>query len=335
MSEIAWGLVAALLAYALVGVTRRFVVARRVLDHPNERSSHVVPTPRGAGIGLLAAITVTLVASIPHTLLTWPYVAGFLAFIPAAIVGWLDDRGSLAIGPRIAAHVASGLLLVPLALSADNTVTLRLALGLWWVIAAVSAINVVNFMDGIDGIIGLQTLVFGAHLAALRYAVHQSPLIGVVVAGGALGFLAWNWPPAKIFLGDVGSCGAAVLTLFAALVVLRETPWIALAVFVPLFPLFLDVSVTLLRRMARGERVFQAHRTHLYQRLANGGWGHAAVSAMFGFATAIGSVVVLVSHGNIASIGGYCASVLLVFLLLDRRYPSTVKAVSATELPSV
>lgn len=334
MSATVWGIVAAALAYVFVGATRRFTVARQVLDHPNERSSHVVPTPRGAGIGMLAAVAMTLIASMPGTLLSWPYLPAFIAFVPAAVVGWLDDRGGLGIAPRIAAHLASGALLLAVALPADSSIAMRVALGCWWVVAAISAINVVNFMDGIDGIIGLQTLVFGLHLAALRLVVQQSPLVGVVLAGAALGFLVWNWSPAKIFLGDVGSCGVAVMALFVALVVVRETTWSAIVVFVPLFPLFLDASVTLARRLARGERVFQAHRTHLYQRLANGGWGHAAVSATYGLAAAVASGVVLASRGALGPIAVYCAAVVVIGAVLDWRYRLSVKPPPVSEATS-
>ena len=280
--------VAAVLSALLVGIVRRDAVRRGLIDRPNDRSSHLTPTPRGGGLGLIVAIGSALVYAAGRVGFGSPEVNVALATLAVALVaviGWVDDHGGAAVGVRLAVHVLAGVLLLPLVRTVPLPVLLGpVALG-WWVLWTVSAINVVNFMDGIDGIIGLQGLVFGAYCGLVGEPGGSAQLLGFALAGASLGFLVWNWNPARIFMGDVGSGALGVVFVATGAVLAREGRVGFVAAYAPLMPIFLDAAVTLLARLRRGERLSEAHRNHLYQRLANGGLGHARVALAFGGAS--------------------------------------------------
>lgn len=268
-----------------VGLLRWRVLTRgRVLiDVPNARSSHSTPTPRGGGLGLLIGIAIGLMAA-------WlPFMdvrvgAALGAVVLTALAGWLDDHGGLSVRIRLVAHMGAALLLLPLAHTFAPGWLAPLAVA-WWGFWMISSINVVNFMDGIDGMIGLQSLVFGAFVAFSAAPGGMAQALGLATAGASLGFLVWNWSPAKIFLGDVGSGGLGALFVVLGALLVREGRVNFTAAFLPLAPIFLDASATLLRRARRGEQLSQAHRSHLYQRLANGGDGRLANGGDGGLST--------------------------------------------------
>jgi Fuc2NAc and GlcNAc transferase len=303
----------ALVSWLAVGAFRRYSLSRGILDVPNERSSHAAPTPRVGGAGALLAIAIGL------TVLQGPAIwygrtgVALLAVLPTAVVGWLDDhRYALPVRRRFLAHLASGFLILPLALQRlESPVAVALAAAAW-LFAAVSAINVINFMDGIDGLIGAQAAIFGIHLVVLSSAGTDSRGIGLSLAAAMVGFLIWNWAPARVFLGDVGSGSLAVLGLVGGILAWQRIATPFVGVFLPLLPIFLDASATIVKRAARGEQVTAAHRQHLYQRLANDArLGHAAVSALYAMTAAIGSAVaVLFPAPPFVAYGGYAAGVL-------------------------
>jgi UDP-N-acetylmuramyl pentapeptide phosphotransferase/UDP-N-acetylglucosamine-1-phosphate transferase len=307
-------------SWVCVGLLRRYAIARAVLDHPTERSSHELPTPRGGGAGVVIASVMGYLVLARGTSSDWVILLGLAALIPTALAGWLDDHGSLPVLPRVSAHVISALLILPLALGSLGTTGWTWLIAAGWLIATVSAINVVNFIDGIDGLIGLQAVIFGIHLAALAGLDSPGGMVGVTLAAGAAGFLLWNWPPARIFLGDVGSGALAVLGVVGGVLVWRTGEWPFIAVFLPLFPIFLDASVTIARRARRGLRLSEAHRSHLYQRLANeAGWGHARVTLLYGAAAAAGTITVLVAEeGQLPASAAYSGAIAILGFLLDR-----------------
>lgn len=313
---------AALLAGGLVGVVRRYALRRALLDVPTERSSHAVPTPRGGGLGLVAAaLAVAICVLVLERRGSWPMTAALVGVVAVAAIGWRDDHASLPVAPRMTMHVLAGLAVAWLALGVPGPFgVLGVAGASWWVFWTVSSINVTNFMDGIDGLIGLQAVVLGFHVVLLTGS-GSAALFGAAVAGAAAGFLAWNWAPALIFLGDVGSAALGVLFVMTGVLAQRESGLPTALVFLPLFPLFLDSTATLARRWRRGERLTEAHRDHLYQRLANGGWGHARVSLLYGVAALAAVVVTKVADGEMRhpAIPSYFAAILLVGFLLARR----------------
>lgn len=252
-----------------------------MLDRPNERSSHTVPTPRGGGIAVIAAILAAWLAltgagALPPRLLT--IAAGALLL---AVVSWRDDRRGLSPAVRLLAQFAAvGLGVWALSGGAIFQGWLpplldRAAAALLWV----WFVNLFNFMDGIDGLAGSEAAAIGGGLTLTAgFGVAADPGLAVAaaaVATASLGFLRWNRAPARVFLGDVGSVPLGYLLGFLLLdAAARGHPWLALIL--PLYFLA-DATITLLRRLLRGERVWQAHREHFYQQAVRRGLGHAEV----------------------------------------------------------
>ena len=256
--------------------------ARFALDRPNERSLHVVPIPRGAGIAVVGAILLACLGLSQLVLtptVSRPVLVGTALL---AAVSWIDDVRSLPAAVRLAVQlVAIGLALraglpgglvfqgwLPTALDGIATALLWL----WF-------INLFNFMDGIDGLAGSEAAAIGLGLMLFAaVGTGRDPellLLGAAVAAAAIGFLVWNWAPARIFLGDVGSVPLGYLLGFLLLDQAAHGRW-EIALILPLYFLA-DPTITLLRRLRRGERVWEAHRQHFYQRAVQRGHGHAAV----------------------------------------------------------
>jgi UDP-N-acetylmuramyl pentapeptide phosphotransferase/UDP-N-acetylglucosamine-1-phosphate transferase len=262
---------------ALIPALRR----RDVLDRPNERSSHTVPIPRGGGIALIGTVLLAWLAlcAAGRVSPAIPIVA--LATVLLATVCWIDDLRGLSPATRLAAQaaaVALGLYVLPGGNAIEGFLgvpTYFAAAGLLWV----WWINLFNFMDGIDGLAGSEAAAIGGGLllsAILGIGVDPAlALLAAAILGAALGFLASNWSPARIFLGDVGSAPLGYLTGFLLLGLAARGSW-RVALILPLYFLA-DATITLLRRLARGERVWQAHRRHFYQQAVQKGLGHAAV----------------------------------------------------------
>ncbi len=273
---------------ALTGVVLHLLRRYDVMDRPTERSSHAAAVPRGGGIavvGVLVAAWLTLWLSDACTgcgSLFWVPLAGALLL---AAISWLDDlRGGLPALSRLlgqAAAVGAGILALPgdglifqglLPAIIDHA--LAAVVWLWFV-------NLFNFMDGIDGISGAEaaSLGLGAFLLALlgAGAPGLGPL-GLSLVGVSVGFLVWNWHPAKIFLGDVGSVPLGYLAGWLMLALAVEGAWQA-ALLLPSYYLA-DATLTLFRRLIRGRRIWEAHREHFYQRVVAAGWSHARTTAV-------------------------------------------------------
>ena len=267
----AW-LVALLVVRASIGYTRR----RGMLDQPGRRRSHVQPTPRGGGIGIVAAMLVC----VPGALLTGtaPWPAGLVATLAAALalvalVGWWDDRRSLPVLPRLAAQV--------LAVGAFAVALLGGYASWWWFAlllpAGVWSINLHNFMDGIDGLLALQTIFVASGLALLAWSVEQPALAlaSAVCAVAALGFWIYNRPPAKIFMGDVGSGSVGLMIFVLSALLWRVDARLLWPALVLSSAFAVDAGLTLLMRVLRGRRWYSAHREHAYQWLVRCGATHA------------------------------------------------------------
>jgi UDP-N-acetylmuramyl pentapeptide phosphotransferase/UDP-N-acetylglucosamine-1-phosphate transferase len=257
----------------LCGLVRRWLLARGILDKPNQRSSHRTPTPRGGGIALLGVLLPAWGATEPGLL---PILALGLAL---AAVGWWDDLKGLAPWPRLAAQaVAVGFGLWHLAPVTGGVLPPILDYALAGV-AWLWFINLFNFMDGIDGIAGVESLSIALGLTVIARwfgGFGDLPALAVALAGASLGFLFWNWHPAKLFLGDVGSQALGFLIGFLLLRTAGQGAWAA-ALILPLFFL-VDATWTLARRQAAGENIFAAHAQHIYQRALGAGMSHDQVA---------------------------------------------------------
>lgn len=260
--------------FVLTWVLRRYALARSLMDIPNARSSHSVPTPRGGGVAIVLGFLLVLPIVAGMDLLPWPLTWALLgAGAGVAVLGFLDDHGHIAARWRLLGHFAGAAWalfwlggLPPLAL-------FGFTLDLGWVGHVLAAIylvwllNLYNFMDGIDGIASVEAICVCLG-GALLYALLGQPglaLAPLLLAAAVAGFLCWNFPPARIFMGDAGSgflgIALGVLSLQAAWAA-PQLLWcwlILLGVFI------VDATFTLLRRLLRGDKVYEAHRSHAYQ----------------------------------------------------------------------
>ncbi len=248
----------------------------QVIDIPNTRSLHVAPVPRGAGLAI--ALVVTLVQTGLLVSGVWsgqPAVVTMGVAVGFAALGWSDDRASRSVAVRFAVQALLSMVFVSLALPAEFSWPLR---GLLW-LALMWAVNLFNFMDGADGLAGVQTLAASVGLGVLASATGHSgaALSAFALAGAAAGFLRWNWHPARIFLGDVGSyfIGFELAALIIFSVDSAGGPWPALILVAPFVT---DASLTLVARAVRGESVWRAHRGHVYQQLVLRGWSPLRLS---------------------------------------------------------
>lgn len=307
------------------GGVLRLLKSRNILDHPNARSSHVSPTPKGGGIAVVAVVCATWLgagweSSAAHTI---GVVVG--AGLGLAALSWWDDLRGLNPLIRLFGHalaVAGVLIYAPLGGPVFGGLLPAgldtLAAGLLWL----WFINLFNFMDGIDGIAGTETATIGGGVALIAVVSQMSPLItifGLSLAAAALGFLRWNRHPAKIFLGDVGSVPLGFLLGWLLLLLARQGEWGA-ALILPLYYLA-DATITICRRALRGEKVWQAHREHFYQHAVQSGLSHKDVVRHVSFVNFLLVVLaVAASRGFIwASLIAalVCVSWLLFFLSGD------------------
>jgi Fuc2NAc and GlcNAc transferase len=280
--------VAALAVSALLtALVRRLALAQGMLDIPNERSSHSQVTPRGGGMAVFVAATVALLVLVLRGAISREL---FLALVgggfAVAAVGFLDDRRKVPVRARLMVHLLAAAWAVawlggPTVLRlGDHLVYLGWTASALAVLGIVWTLNLFNFMDGIDGIATAEA-VFVAAAGALLASRASAPAVSAaawVFSASCAGFLCWNWPPAKVFLGDIGSGYLGYVIAVLALAATRADP-VALWVWLILGGVFfVDATVTLLRRLLRGERVYQAHRAHAYQWLARRWGSHAKVT---------------------------------------------------------
>ena len=290
---------------------------RRLLDRPNARSSHLHPTPRGGGLAFVAVSSfssgMTLLSGQGFAAAALPLLA-----TPLAVVGLLDDRHNLPAWWRYGVQLFTAALILgcsplvqPFGLAVGSGSWLLLPVLVLLVIAVTAVINFTNFMDGLDGLVaGCMAVTIAALSLALAAAWPLWTLVGSL-----LGFLLWNWSPAKVFMGDVGSTFLGAV--FAGLV-LQASSWpVAFGYLLVATPLLGDACFCVPRRLLAGQRVFQAHRLHLFQRLHQAGWTHARVSITYITATAVLAVAMLA--GGWPWVFGLAVVELLVGVWLDQR----------------
>ena len=266
-----------------------------ILDHPNERSLHHRPTPRTGGVAIMGALCVgALLLGVfgwistlsKESMLLVDSTGWWILMVTGVIsmVSLVDDRRGLSIGMRLIAHfLAATLLVVGAGLVLPSMeVPMLGSISFGWIAVPITVVflvwmaNLYNFMDGMDGFAGGMTVIGCGLLGYLAWQAHH-PVVAAIAtlqSAAAAGFLVHNLPPAKIFMGDVGSIATGFLV--AALIVLgcRDGVfdlWVPLIIF---SPFILDATVTLIWRALRHEKVWEAHRDHYYQRLVIGGWSH-------------------------------------------------------------
>jgi Fuc2NAc and GlcNAc transferase len=275
------------LSWVLTWWVRRLALARGLLDQPNERSSHSIPTPRVGGIAIVIAASAGMLLLLGAGELD-PKLAVALIGGGAAIaaVGLMDDRRRLSARVRFTVHVLAALWaliwlggLPPLRIG-DHLTALGPAGYVLGVLAIVWVLNLFNFMDGIDGIAASEAIFVACGATLVAAASGATTGAALVLGAASGGFLLWNWPPAKIFMGDVGSGYLGYMIGVLAVAATRDD---AAAVWVWLTlggVFFVDATATLIRRALRRERLHQAHRSHAYQRLSRRWASHGRVTAL-------------------------------------------------------
>ena len=275
------------LSWACVPLIRRYSLASGLIDTVGVRSSHAVPTPRGAGLGIAIAVVCSVLVSAFLGIVPWrPSLAIVCGGAMVAAIGWFDDHRSLSARRRIAVHfVAAGFALwligAPHVLMFGSRAIaagpLAWPLGL---LAIVWSLNAYNFMDGVDGLAGIEAVSVASFAAAILVSSGHAAVafMAALVAAAAAGFLPWNWPPARIFMGDVGS--GFLGFVFAVVAFWSESAGgLSALAWSGLLALFVvDATVTLARRVLRRERFYEAHRQHAYQRLYHqANWSHRRI----------------------------------------------------------
>lgn len=277
----------ALLSAALTWAARGYALRRQLFDQPGERRSHSVATPRGGGIAIVISLLVTAGVAM------WAWPAALPSLLVAALglalvagIGWWDDHRPLPAMRRLMVHFIAAALLAAL---------VRVHGGSWLLAVLVllftaSLINIWNFMDGINGIAASQAVVVALGLAPLLPWPYSLAAIALGLA--CLGFLPFNFPRARIFMGDVGSgaLGYAVAAVLALASVKTDINWILLLVSAS--PFLVDAGFTLLARIISGQRWMEPHTQHVYQRAVQAGASHARVTGMY-FALGLFSITVL------------------------------------------
>lgn len=320
-------------SWVLTRAVRRYAKAR-LLDVPNERSSHARPVPRGGGLAVVLAFGSALAALALLGVVEGPLALALLGGgVLIAGIGWLDDHYSIPARWRVVVHfAAAGWALWML----GGLPSLRLGVAevplgpVGWVLGALGIVwvtNLYNFMDGIDGIAGGQALSVGAAACVLlAWAGHPGlAAAALLLAASSAGFLVWNWHPARIFMGDVGSgtLGYWIAVLAVASENAGAVPLMGWAVLMGVF--IVDATATLLRRLMRGERVYEAHCSHAYQRAVRAGLSHARVSgAVVLLNLALAGIVLAAVLNPRWLLPGVLASLALlgwVYVQVERRHP--------------
>ncbi len=284
-------LVVGVVALYLTGVMRRYALARSLMDVPNDRSSHSVSTPRGGGVSIVVSFLAAVLSFAWFGLVSWSMAVALLGSgALVALIGFLDDHGHIPAGWRLLGHfLAAGWGLYCLGgLPALPVFGFTLDLGfVGSVLAAlylVWLLNLYNFMDGIDGIAAIEavTVCAAASVLAALSLPGVAWVLPAALSMAAVGFLFWNFPPAKIFMGDAGSGFIGVTLGLLSLIAAWQSPVLLFAWVILMGVFVVDATVTLCRRVKRRQRPHEAHRSHAYQYVSRRLRAHRPVSLAVG-----------------------------------------------------
>jgi len=282
------------LSYIGVRGLRGWAERHRILDTPNERSSHSRPTPHGGGLAIVLVTLVTgwlIYYQLSSPSVSWLALLGYtVGAALIAAISWLDDLQTLPRWVRFTSHSAGAILIIicsgywgviifPL-LGQFKLGPLGLPITFFWIVGLT---NAYNFMDGIDGIAGGQAVLAGLGWATIGILM-DLPFVGTLgalLAATSLGFLFHNWPPARIFMGDVGSAFLGYSFACLAIMGANSKPSLGIVGVLLVWPFVFDTIFTFFRRLKNRENVFSAHRSHLYQRLVISGYSHRAVTLIY------------------------------------------------------
>jgi len=261
-------------SWVLTLVLRRYALAKSLMDIPNERSSHSVPTPRGGGVAIVVAFTLVLPVLTALGLLSAPVLIALLGSgLLVAVIGFADDHGHIAARWRLLGHFIAGAWTLfwfnglPPVLIFDVSVDLGWVGNILALFYLVWVLNLYNFMDGIDGLASSEAISVCLGICLVYWFNGYVELIWapLTLAAAVAGFLCWNFPPAKIFMGDAGSGFLGVVLALLSIQAMWAAPQLLWSWLILLGVFIVDATWTLVRRLLRGEKVYQAHRSHAYQ----------------------------------------------------------------------
>jgi len=286
-----------LVAFVSWYVTKK-VLAMNILDIPNKRSSHEKPTPRGGGLGIVISFFIGVLAiylladqTQVHEKYFWSFL---ISTVLIAVISMYDDIKGYSFKVKLITQLIA-VCLVMLTGTVLDQIALpwlgELHLGIWGVLLTVfwlvGLTNAYNFMDGVDGMAVSTALIVGVFFAWVTFfeGSHFIYLVSLVIVAGSLGFLPWNFPKARIFMGDIGSTffgfTFACMAIIAARYDMSHTSFLVLPLL--LFHYIFDTSFTLFRRKMAGENIVEAHKTHIYQLIHQLGWSHVQVTGLYAF----------------------------------------------------
>lgn len=319
-----------ILSWVLTWGIYRLALAKKILDIPNERSSHQQPTPRGGGLAFVIGFLVTLPLLTYFSYLSWPIcVSLMIAGVVLAILGFLDDIASIKPIWRLLGHI---LVASELLFTLGGMPAIRL-LGITWepglvlngcaLMYLVWMLNLYNFMDGIDGIASIQTITvcLGAVLLYALVGLYELMPFPIILATAVGGFLCWNFPPARIFMGDAGSGFLGIFLGFFSLQAASVMPVLIWSWLILLGVFIVDATLTLSQRLIAKVPVYQPHRTHAYQHASNYFNSHLPITLGVGIINVVWlwpcAVLVALGHidGFLGMLLAYAPLVLLAFKL--------------------
>jgi Fuc2NAc and GlcNAc transferase len=285
-------LLVAVVSWLLTGLIRRYALARNLLDIPNARSSHQVPTPRGGGLAIVGTFLAVLPILAWFDYMAWSVVGSLGgAGVWVALVGWWDDHGHIPAHWRLLAHFAGAAWVLAWLGGPPSLSVLGVAVELGWLGYPLAALylvwllNLYNFMDGIDGIAAIEAITVclgGALVHWLLLPGEPGWILPLLLAAAVAGFLGWNFPPARIFMGDGGSGFLGLMLAALSLLAARSAPELLWCWLILLGVFVVDATFTLARRVLRREKFYEAHCSHAYQHAARRIGVHRPVSLAVG-----------------------------------------------------
>jgi UDP-N-acetylmuramyl pentapeptide phosphotransferase/UDP-N-acetylglucosamine-1-phosphate transferase len=333
---------AALIISCLYVAGFRRWAADRVLDIPNARSSHTRPTPRGGGLGIVLSvfigawsIYISSIIGIPLREIAALSLGGGIV----ALVGWIDDIHRLPYRIRLVVQAVSSVIIIMMVgyfrivtvpfVGDIHMYSIGIPFALLWIMGLT---NAYNFMDGIDGIAGGQAVIAGLGWTIIGFMSGQSfvGLIGLLLAASSLGFLFHNLPPARIFMGDVGSAFIGFILAVLPILASQKNPRFMVAGMLLIWPFMFDTTFTLVRRLINKENIFAAHRSHIYQRLVIAGYSHRFVALLYMGLALIGTVIALLWYKGAPFVN--VAVIVFPILLFAGLWRFTVRAESRAHL---
>ena len=274
-------------SWLITGMAHRYAITRKLLDIPNERSSHIQPTPRGGGLGIVFAFVLfVLVAHYILDIKNYSFVELLPGLLLVAIIGFVDDHMELSVSIRLLVQMASALLILYFLPVVPGILIYTYNLDLWWIKGAIFLfylvwmVNLYNFMDGINGIAAIQAITVTLSMSILIIIESESQtgwLWPALTAATVAGFLIWNFPVARVFMGDVGSGFLGLLLGTVSLISTVISPALFWSFIILMGVFLVDATYTLVSRVVRNEKFYQAHRSHAYQHAALR-WGHIKVT---------------------------------------------------------